>query len=57
MGRNLGFTVVAEGIEKLEQVPILKEYACQVGQGYYFSKPLVVKQMNRFLQKQSGIPV
>jgi diguanylate cyclase (GGDEF)-like protein/PAS domain S-box-containing protein len=55
MGHNLGFTVVAEGIEKLEQVNILKEYACQIGQGYYFSKPLIGEKMNTFL-KEKGCP-
>jgi diguanylate cyclase (GGDEF)-like protein/PAS domain S-box-containing protein len=49
MGNNLGFTVVAEGIEKQEQVTILKEYACQIGQGYYYSLPLIVEQMDNFL--------
>jgi diguanylate cyclase (GGDEF)-like protein/PAS domain S-box-containing protein len=56
MGHNLGFTVVAEGIEKLEQVNILKEYACQIGQGYYYSKPLLMEQLAGLLRKKSGIP-
>jgi diguanylate cyclase (GGDEF)-like protein/PAS domain S-box-containing protein len=52
MGNNLGFTVVAEGIEKQEQVTILKEYACQIGQGYYYSLPLMVEQMDNFLMEK-----
>jgi diguanylate cyclase (GGDEF)-like protein/PAS domain S-box-containing protein len=56
MGNNLGFTVVAEGIEKPEQVNILKEYACQIGQGYYYSKPLLMEQLASLLKKNNGIP-
>ncbi|MFZ3591791.1 EAL and GGDEF domain-containing protein [Bacillus sp. DJP31] len=40
MGHNLNFTVIAEGIEKEEQATFLKEYTCEIGQGYFYSKPL-----------------
>ncbi|USK35439.1 EAL domain-containing protein [Bacillus sp. F19] len=32
--------VVAEGIETQEQYAYLKALNCQIGQGYFFSKPL-----------------
>jgi EAL domain-containing protein (putative c-di-GMP-specific phosphodiesterase class I) len=32
--------VVAEGVETLEQVVLLKKLQCKYGQGYYFSRPL-----------------
>lgn len=37
---SLGLTVVAEGIEMLEQVDRLKRSDCDYIQGYYFSRPL-----------------
>ncbi len=37
---NLGFKVVAEGIENEEQLKYLRERRCDMFQGFYFSKPL-----------------
>jgi EAL domain-containing protein (putative c-di-GMP-specific phosphodiesterase class I) len=39
MGRTLGVTVVAEGVETAEQQTFLSARACDEMQGYYFSKP------------------
>lgn len=40
MCHRLGLRVVAEGVEKEEQLRYLKESGCDVMQGYLFSKPL-----------------
>ncbi len=40
MANNLRLDVVAEGVETLQQVALLKKLQCKYGQGYYFSKPL-----------------
>ncbi len=40
MGKSLGMTVVAEGVETLEQERFLLEHACDQSQGFYFSKPI-----------------
>ena len=40
MANNLRLDVVAEGVETLEQVELLKKLECKYGQGYYFSQPL-----------------
>ena len=39
LANNLGLTVVAEGIETQFELDYLKEYGCELGQGYFFSKP------------------
>jgi diguanylate cyclase (GGDEF)-like protein/PAS domain S-box-containing protein len=39
LGKALGVTVVAEGVETDEQLAFLRENACDEVQGYYFSKP------------------
>jgi len=40
MANNLRLDVVAEGVETVQQVALLKKLQCKYGQGYYFSKPL-----------------
>jgi diguanylate cyclase (GGDEF)-like protein len=43
LAQTLGQRVVAEGIETLEQLWLLRELGAQIGQGFYFSKPVPVK--------------
>jgi diguanylate cyclase (GGDEF)-like protein/PAS domain S-box-containing protein len=40
MASNLHLEVVAEGVETVEQVALLKKLQCKYGQGFYFSEPL-----------------
>lgn len=50
MAKELDFTVITEGIETAEQVKFLVEIGCDIGQGYYFSKPVDLRsfdQMNK----------
>ncbi len=44
MSKRLGLTVVTEGVETLEQVEYLTEAGCDIFQGYYFAKPMPVKE-------------
>jgi EAL domain-containing protein (putative c-di-GMP-specific phosphodiesterase class I) len=39
LGKTLGVTVVAEGVETKTQLEFLREHACDEMQGFYFSKP------------------
>lgn len=39
MSKGLGLGVIAEGVEHLEQVEMLKALGCPVVQGWYYSKP------------------
>lgn len=39
LAHNMGFKVVAEGVETKEQAALLEVYQCDCLQGYYFSKP------------------
>ncbi|ANV87931.1 bifunctional diguanylate cyclase/phosphodiesterase [Picosynechococcus sp. PCC 7117] len=41
MSHDLGFKVVAEGIEHPEELAMLKQFCCDEVQGYYFSRPLM----------------
>ncbi|MFD0050120.1 EAL domain-containing protein [Actinomycetes bacterium NPDC127524] len=51
MSLNLGFEVIAEGIEKAEQVHFLLENSCKIGQGYYYRKPLDSHEIEDLLQE------
>jgi len=50
MGKSLKLTVVAEGVETLEQETFLRECACDESQGYYFSKPVANDQFEQLLR-------
>jgi len=38
MGSTLGMSIVAEGLETIEQVQTVREAGCTLGQGFYFSR-------------------
>ena len=40
LGKNLGLSLIAEGVELIEHVDFLKEIECDEMQGYWFSRPL-----------------
>jgi diguanylate cyclase (GGDEF)-like protein/PAS domain S-box-containing protein len=40
LGRALGLSMVAEGIERLDQLEALRALGCPYGQGYHFARPL-----------------
>ena len=50
MGKALGMTVVAEGVETTEQETFLRNHACDEMQGYLVSKPLPPQQMADLLR-------
>lgn len=41
MCHYFGYEVVAEGVEKREQVECLQDLNCDIFQGYYFGKPMM----------------
>jgi diguanylate cyclase (GGDEF)-like protein len=42
LAKTIGLKVVAEGIETRAQLDMLREIGCDLGQGYYFAKPMDV---------------
>jgi EAL domain-containing protein (putative c-di-GMP-specific phosphodiesterase class I) len=50
MGKALGMTVVAEGVETAEQQTFLRDHACDEMQGFLFSKPLPPQQLAELLR-------
>ncbi|WP_165443987.1 EAL domain-containing protein [Lachnoclostridium sp. Marseille-P6806] len=51
--KKLGLNIVAEGIENMEQLNLLRKNGCTQGQGYYFSKPLSVEEYEKLMQQES----
>lgn len=47
MAKELDLTVVTEGVETLEQVNFLTEIGCDIAQGYYFSKPVSLRDFDK----------
>jgi diguanylate cyclase (GGDEF)-like protein len=54
MGKSLGLTVVAQGVETREQAEFLREHACDEFQGFYFNKPVSAQQFTELLQAQTA---
>jgi diguanylate cyclase (GGDEF)-like protein len=50
MGKALGMTVVAEGVETSEQEAFLRNHACDEMQGYLFSRPVPPQQLAELLR-------
>ena len=50
---------LAEGIETIEQLELLRQYQCEYGQGYYFAKPMKAEAFLDLLKKEQalGAPV
>ena len=55
LAHNLGFDVVAEGVETQKQVDRLKEWGCEFAQGYFYAKPLLKKAAWEFLQNLNSV--
>lgn len=49
IAKKLGIKTVAEGVETKEQLDFLKSIECDIGQGYYFSKPMSIKEFEKLL--------
>ena len=47
MAKALQLITIAEGIEEEEQAEFLTKLGCEIGQGYYFSRPLDVEELVR----------
>jgi len=46
LGRNLGLTVVAEGLEDRPTLEALTRAGCQLAQGYLWSRPLPADELD-----------
>ena len=49
MASSLGLDTIAEGVETVEQMNFLRSKQCTIGQGYLFSEPLSVIELDNYL--------
>jgi EAL domain-containing protein (putative c-di-GMP-specific phosphodiesterase class I) len=54
MAHSLDLEVVAEGVETQEQLSFLQMHRCDLIQGFFFSAPLSVDEMEPFLMSRSA---
>lgn len=50
LAHGMGIGVVAEGIETAEEAQLLRDFECDIGQGYLFSKPLPEAEFEKWIQ-------
>lgn len=52
LAHSLDLKVIAEGVETKEQLSFLKKNGCDVGQGYYFSRPIPASEIEKMLEDE-----
>ncbi|MEP6848851.1 MAG: bifunctional diguanylate cyclase/phosphodiesterase [Acidobacteriota bacterium] len=52
LAKNLKMRVIAEGIETVEQLNLLRNLGCDYGQGYLISKPKPVREAERMIYER-----
>lgn len=57
MAKWLNIPVIAEGVDKAEQVEFLKSVGCDYIQGFYYSKPLPAADYEKLISDQEEQPV
>ncbi|NQZ86124.1 MAG: EAL domain-containing protein [Colwellia sp.] len=54
LGKSLGLSLIAEGVEESVHVDFLKSLQCDEIQGYWYSKPVEAAQLFEFMKKASA---
>jgi EAL domain-containing protein (putative c-di-GMP-specific phosphodiesterase class I) len=49
MAHGLGVSVIAEGIERVDQLSILRAYGCNEGQGYLLGRPVLGSEVPKLV--------
>lgn len=57
LASDAGLTSVAEGIEDRETYTLLREMGCDLGQGYYISRPMTLSHLQEMLTLQKDSPL
>ena len=56
MAHGLGVSVIAEGIETVDQLAMLRAYDCDEGQGYLLGRPVLATEVPRLLRAGRSMP-
>ena len=57
MAHTLNIEVIAEGVERVEQLGLLKSFGCDLAQGFLFNKAVPAEEFTRLLAENRGTPV
>ena len=57
MGHTLNFEIIAEGVENIEQLSLLRDNAADILQGYYFSRPLPATEFEELIMRTPCYPL
>lgn len=55
MIRKMGFVALCEGIETRENLEMVTAMGCDLGQGYYFSRPLPENEFEKWLLRRGSL--
>ena len=55
LGRTVGLSTTAEGIERPEQLELLRQIGCDDGQGYLFARPMHPQALHRRLEEAGPV--
>ncbi|MBD0334102.1 MAG: EAL domain-containing protein [Cyanobacteria bacterium Co-bin13] len=50
LGKSLGLSIVAEGVETVQQLDFLKSIQCETAQGFFFYRPISADEATRLLE-------
>lgn len=54
LGETLGFNLVLEGVETVDQCDLLSSLGCEIAQGYFYSRPMPAGQVPEFLERMNA---
>ena len=55
LGKNLDMDLIAEGIESAEEAAALRDMGCDMGQGYFFARPMPEDQATTFARENRTV--
>ena len=54
LGHSLGMVMIAEGVETLEHLQVLKDFGCDEIQGYWLARPMPAEQCLAFINEHEA---
>ncbi|MEX0775491.1 MAG: EAL domain-containing protein [Phycisphaeraceae bacterium] len=56
LAHSLNMTVVAKGVESVDQLALFEALGCDMGQGYYFARPMPADAVDSFVEHYLHLP-